>query len=430
MQFSSLIKDFLTRYQKEYDFYEQAGRLVAQLLESSLQAAGIRSIVTSRAKSIGRVDAKVRQRAPEEKYASVEEIFNDLVDLSGVRVALYFPGERSQVDSIIKGLFKVIEPVKEFPSVSKQAKYTKRFAGYGATHYRVQLREGVVADAHKRYCEARVEVQVASVLMHAWAEVEHDLVYKPLQGTLSEDEYAILDELNGLVMAGEIALESLQRAGETRVAVGGRVFSNHYDLASHLLTAAGKSLKGSPAEMALGRVDLLFSLLQRLNLATPDKLKPYVTALHGDIEKRPFAEQITDQLLAENESRYKVYEEVRANRTVPGDYGFGTRENLEPETENALGFFLSQWAAFERTVREKAKKKARKEQGSKHIMLGPSYRLLEHFRLLNNDVRQELEMIRRMRNNVVHGVEIFDADSLREAGERIKVITSRLKDEL
>ena len=42
--------------------------------------------------------------------------------------------------------------------------------------------------------------------MHAWSEVEHDLVYKPLQGTLSDEELAILDELNGLVLAGEIAL--------------------------------------------------------------------------------------------------------------------------------------------------------------------------------------------------------------------------------
>ena len=43
--------------------------------------------------------------------------------------------------------------------------------------------------------------------MHAWSEVEHDLIYKPLQGTLSKEELAILDELNGLVLAGEIALE-------------------------------------------------------------------------------------------------------------------------------------------------------------------------------------------------------------------------------
>jgi ppGpp synthetase/RelA/SpoT-type nucleotidyltranferase len=65
--------------------------------------------------------------------------------------------------------------------------------------------------------------------MHAWSEVEHDLVYKPLQGSLSEDEYAILDELNGLVLAGEIALERLQRAGESRVSTSGREYRSNLD---------------------------------------------------------------------------------------------------------------------------------------------------------------------------------------------------------
>jgi len=52
--------------------------------------------------------------------------------------------------------------------------------------------------------------------MLAWAEVEHDLVYKPTQGELSEDEYAILDELNTMVLAGEVMLERLQSAGAAR----------------------------------------------------------------------------------------------------------------------------------------------------------------------------------------------------------------------
>ena len=164
---------------------------------------------------------------------------------------------------MIKSLFILVEQPKEFPTGAEPS-YAKRFSGYWATHYRVQLRETDLSDAQKRYAEARVEIQVASVLMHAWAEVEHDLVYKPLQGRLSDDEYAILDELNGLVIAGEIALERLQRAGEARVAAGGRAFSDHYDLAAHLLHAAGPILKGPIADTALGRVDLLFDLLQRL----------------------------------------------------------------------------------------------------------------------------------------------------------------------
>jgi ppGpp synthetase/RelA/SpoT-type nucleotidyltranferase len=52
--------------------------------------------------------------------------------------------------------------------------------------------------------------------MHAWSEVEHDLVYKPLDGDFSPEEYA-LDQLNGLVLAGEMALETLQKAQQARL---------------------------------------------------------------------------------------------------------------------------------------------------------------------------------------------------------------------
>src|SRR2546429_641727 len=136
----------------------------------------------------------------------------------------------------------------------------QRFSGYWATHYRVQLKESSLGTAQQRYADARVEIQVASVL---------NLVYKPFEGTLSDEEYAILDELNGLVIAGEIALERLQKAGETRVAGSEREFVNHFDLASHLLSRTALEAHGPLADSALGRVDLLFELLKRLGLLTP-----------------------------------------------------------------------------------------------------------------------------------------------------------------
>src|SRR5437763_15047589 len=207
-----LIEEFIARYRREFDYYDQTARLVAQALDSNLQAAGIRSMVTSRAKSPSRLEAKVRQRARSKTYATPEDISADIVDLAGARVALYFPGERDQVDRLVRQLFVLREPSKEFPASSKPTHKT-RFSGYWATHYRVQLKESSLGTAQQRYAEARVEIQVASVLMHAWSEVEHDLVYKPFEGTLSDTEYAILDELNGLVIAGEIALELLQKEG-------------------------------------------------------------------------------------------------------------------------------------------------------------------------------------------------------------------------
>jgi ppGpp synthetase/RelA/SpoT-type nucleotidyltranferase len=231
------IDDFVARYTREYDYYDQVGRLAQAKLESTLQEAGIRAIVTSRPKSIGRLREKCRQRDTGILYTSVEQIYDDIVDLVGVRVALYFPGERDQVDGIITRLFHLVESRKEFPDAT-QLRPEKRFSGYSAVHYRVRLQERELTESEQRYALAKIEIQVASVLMHAWSEVEHDLIYKPLAGDLSEDEYAILDQLNGLVLAGEISLERLQEAGQRRITTTGGSFANHYDLANYLLSHA------------------------------------------------------------------------------------------------------------------------------------------------------------------------------------------------
>src|SRR5262249_19306967 len=86
----NLVDEFIARYKKEYDFYDQAARLISQLLERNLQSAGIRAIVTLRAKSPSRLEAKVHKRSTEKNYKTIDDIYKDIVDLAGVRAALYF----------------------------------------------------------------------------------------------------------------------------------------------------------------------------------------------------------------------------------------------------------------------------------------------------------------------------------------------------
>lgn len=60
-----IIEEFVQHYKKEHDFYEMVSKLVAQQMESSLHEAGIRAIVTYRAKNPERLLAKLYQRNEE-----------------------------------------------------------------------------------------------------------------------------------------------------------------------------------------------------------------------------------------------------------------------------------------------------------------------------------------------------------------------------
>lgn len=427
-----IIKDFISRYKKEFDFYEQSSKMVEQILENNLRSAGIRAIVTSRAKNSLRLEDKVRQRNIKKQYKNIDEIYCDIVDLGGVRVALYFPAERDQVDKVICNSFTLNEVPKKFPlevtgSNKSEADYKKRFSGYWATHYRVQIPESLLNDSQKRYSEARIEIQVASVLMHAWSEVEHDLVYKPLQGNLSTDEYAILDELNGMMLAGEIALERLQQAGKVRASTVGRNFSNHFELASTLSELAKTNLSVQEVnDAAMGRVDILFHLLKELNLNTPENLENFIKSLHSDFDRRPLSEQIIDLILQEDpENRYKKYKNLVISKadSIPNK-----NNSLRVQLTNE---FMSLWIEYEKLSRSDRMDSISGPRNLKKFMNDISF--LEEIGLTKEKLLMFRDL-RNIRNRIVHGLDspsVIDLENaiviFKEIFEEIKKLAFRKK---
>lgn len=152
-----LINQFIENYKKKFNYYESVGRLAAGQLEAILRSSGIRAIVTYRAKNPGRLKSKVLRRNAKRPvpYKNMKEIYEDIADLCGVRVSLYFPGDRLQADQLIRDQFHILES-KQFPEQSKPPTYNKRFSGYWANHYRVYLREEFAQPSEKRYCRARI----------------------------------------------------------------------------------------------------------------------------------------------------------------------------------------------------------------------------------------------------------------------------------
>jgi ppGpp synthetase/RelA/SpoT-type nucleotidyltranferase len=414
-----LIEEFTDRYSKEYDFYEQAARLVAQILERDLRSSGVRCIVSYRAKDVARLEEKVRSRAPEKRYKKISDISSDIVDLAGVRVALYFPGEQDQVESLIVQLFNQLEDKKTFPE-GDAANPDKRFSGYSAVHYRVQLREDSLSDLDKRYAKARVEIQVASVLMHAWSEVQHDLVYKQLGGDLSDQERAILDQLNGLVIAGEISLQMLQQAGENRVASNGREFRNHYELAAHLLSHANGLFSKPVGDTGLGRVDRLFNLIMEAHKTTPADLAPYLNSLHGELQRRPLAEQVIDALLSDDPSLYGKYEAMLEGQRSARD-GRPSREELE--AAHAMQKFLESWVNLEILLNDLARPLRSKPPRSTNLPVSQLLRVVS----LRPGMKEEIEHLQRLRHVIVHGARGNRGYNFAGAAQRTDEIIAEIK---
>ncbi len=392
-----LINQFIEDYKSKLNYYDMAARLGAKLLEEALRSSGIRAMVTSRAKNPSRLKVKVEQRSRKRgvPYQTMTEIYEDIADLSGVRVSLYFPGDREKADKVINTLFSVRE-TRSFPNESKPPTYNKRFSGYWANHYRVQMREEQLDARQKKYAQVRLEIQVASVLMHAWSEVEHDLIYKPLKGALSEEELSILDELNGLVLSGEIALERLQAAGDKRIQSTTAAFSNQYDLASYLYNYLNNSPPSSDIKVRMGNVELLFRLLNRLKLDSVQDLGQILKSLRLQNDRRTVCQQLTDRILSGNSRRYALYLELHP-----------LSENMLEERKQALEHFIDLWIALESFLNRLIRRRSPKSRGN-----ALQTACVKRIKVFSGEDLEIFSRLLGIRNYLIHGIEIPGTDQL------------------
>lgn len=412
-----LINQFIENYKKKINFYETAGRIAAEMLEDALRSSGIRAMVTSRAKSPSRLKIKVTQRNEkrETPYKNMSEIYADIADLSGVRVSLYFPGDRAKADRVINNLFTVAE-TKKFPVQSKQPSYNKRFSGYWATHYRASMKKELLEKKQLKYASVRLEIQVASVLMHAWSEVEHDLVYKPMQGTLSDEELAILDELNGLVLAGEIALERLQAAGNARLQSKNAAFGSQYDLAAYLYDYLSTRYKRFDIEPKMGNVEQLLRLMNRLKLDSAKELDPILKSTRLVDDSRTISQQLIDQIICGSEKRYELYRELRA----ASERSDTALQKTDSQRREAAEYFLRPWISLETVLMKLTRQNNPKARGTFNL------NSIKRMKLLKKDSLEKLQNLRNFRNGLVHGIDNPSPASLIRMGDDVREILSGL----
>ena len=414
----NIIDTFMVGYIKEYDYYREFSMICADLIESKLESNGIRSIVTHRAKRPERLRQKLISRNKTKQYSSVEQIYDDIIDFSGVRVALYFPNDAEEVKKIIKMDFYIISE-KDFPEDDNDPR--KRFSGYWAKHYRCSIKSENLSINDKRYLSENVEIQVASILMHAWSEVEHDLVYKPLSGVASEDELAILDLLNGLVITGEIALERLQIALRNRTLQNKQAFPNHYDLANYLYSKFMQDYVNSgkiTENFVLGRVDILFRFLNEIDKNRVCDLEIYMENHYDLDEDRSIINQLVDYIISNDMNLYKKYQIVRSE--LENKNPFLDRKSKKIDNNNQSVFeFFNKLMELESVMHDYE----HQNESDRNAFIGDDRRKSTS---LAQTEKEELNQLKKYRNNLIHGLEKPSKESLEAATKEIETMIEHL----
>ncbi|WP_053955699.1 RelA/SpoT domain-containing protein [Inediibacterium massiliense] len=415
-----IVKKFMKKYKKKFMYYQRLAEYCCTKCEEQLSKNGIHSIVSFRGKNPRSLEKKIEYRMKENQYHSIEEISKDIRDLAGVRIALYFPGDAQEVEKVILSEFILVEEPSRFDG--SYLKYDKRFAGYRANHYKVKLKENILIE-NIPYQSEIIEIQVASVLMHAWAEVEHDLAYKVPDGGISDMEYALLAQLNGLVHSGEVTLEQLQIALNKRLESEERHFLNHYELSSYISTNLSEKIKNKITEPTLGRVDLLFGILKQLNMNKPSDLRKYLKLVETEIQDRPICFQLIEKILGENKEKYfSVYEDFSKRLNEEVNNVFNNEFEIDyKKSKFLIDEFLLKWVQLQSKIRNDLK--------IQEIDMVKIQTMVEEYFEQKQSIYKKIQEMSQMRNDIINGIIIPSEEDLKDAIEYLEdLLEGRLEE--
>lgn len=165
------------RYRYVKGLYQEFAEVIRHILGEAFNAASVKiHSIEARAKSIESFGKKAAQPSfSDPDRPRYKDPLAEMADIAGVRVITFFPKTLDEVDRTVHGEFTVVQKKdKQHTSAA-----SNRF-GYQSVHYLVKLNsKRATLPEYRCFASLTAEVQVRTILQHAWAEMEHDIRYKP-----------------------------------------------------------------------------------------------------------------------------------------------------------------------------------------------------------------------------------------------------------
>lgn len=192
----------IEEYRKVRGRYELCARSLKRIMEQAVLRYAPCAIVQSRAKAVSSFAEKIHRPGK-----TCPDPVREFTDLCGVRVITHTQAEVEEICRFIEQHFVV--DWENSVTVSQRLKPAE--FGYRSVHYVIQLRPGVFPsrDIRRRIpdkalpdpnCPMKAEIQVRTLLEHAWAEFTHDRMYKGafrVPDKLQRELYALAAMLEG-----------------------------------------------------------------------------------------------------------------------------------------------------------------------------------------------------------------------------------------
>ena len=252
-------------YRIERQKYEAFADIVRDIIGNSIPPNIKIATIEARAKSLESLGEKAKTPQHDNpivpKYA---DPLKDIEDISAARVITFFLKDVQEIDKVIRGEFCVLERLDKADDLLQSG-----LVGYQSVHYVVQLGTNRTSlPEYMLYVGLKSEIQLRTVLQHAWAEIEHDIQYKTKEDvppeirqrfanlagllaiadrefqSLNDEEERIRRKTEASVQKGRlgnviITAESLKIYADSKLGEDGRISRWSYDWFARVLRSLG-----------------------------------------------------------------------------------------------------------------------------------------------------------------------------------------------
>ncbi len=160
-------EEFKHLYDDIYPLYDRLLTNIHCVVEGQLNSAGIPYLnLEKRVKTLDSSFEKVARKHYDDPFKQIE-------DFCGLRIICYYPSDVDKIVSLLR---------QEFEVASEEDTQTRLKAnefGYRSTHLVLSIpKDWLKAPQYRGLDGLKAEVQMRTILMHAWAEIQHKLAYK------------------------------------------------------------------------------------------------------------------------------------------------------------------------------------------------------------------------------------------------------------
>lgn len=159
----------MNEYYQRIEIYKKMKRDVEDIINTLIEVHHIKiSTMSLRIKTEQALRNKIISK---NKYLHLE----DITDVLGCRILTLFETDVERILDLLEQTFEICEIVDK----RKKNKPNRIEFGYNSVHMVVKFTdERCKLVEYQKYQDIRFEIQLRTVLQHAWAEVEHGLGYK------------------------------------------------------------------------------------------------------------------------------------------------------------------------------------------------------------------------------------------------------------